>query len=125
MMDIKFRAWDSARMKMQTHSKWVEFKVSAQGVLSAENYNLKGFTQKLPVMQFTGMQDPSGVDIYEGDIIDYGQGRFAEIVKWKGRFTMKGINFSDGTPSCIVDFYTYPVIGNIHQNPELLEKDDE
>jgi hypothetical protein len=73
------------------------------------------------VGQLTGLQDKNGVDICEGDVIDYGQGRFAEIVYWKGRFTMKGLNFSDGTPSCIVDFYTYPVVGNIHQHSELLE----
>tara|TARA_R110000851_G_scaffold113943_5_gene238799 strand:- start:342 stop:722 length:381 start_codon:yes stop_codon:yes gene_type:complete len=74
------------------------------------------------VGQFIVLQDKSGDDYYVGDIIDYGQGRFAEIVYWEGRYTMKGLNFSDGTPSCIVDFYTYPVVGNIHENPELLEQ---
>jgi hypothetical protein len=71
--------------------------------------------------EFTGLKDKSGVEIYEGDVIDYGFNRLAVIVFWEGRFTFKGLNFSDGNPSAIVDFFRYQVIGNIHENPELLE----
>jgi hypothetical protein len=71
--------------------------------------------------QFTGLKDKNDVEIYEGDIIDYGFNRLAVIVFWEGRFTFKGLNFSNGNPSAIVDFFRYQVIGNIHENPELLE----
>jgi uncharacterized phage protein (TIGR01671 family) len=127
MRQIKFRAWD----KTGQHPCMIEVesvmydefdKMSISGKPFDEDNG--GFTHleegEFELLQFTGLQDKNGVEIYEGDVIDYGQGRFAEIVYWKGRFTMKGLNFSDGTPSCIVDFYTYPVVGNIHENKELL-----
>jgi hypothetical protein len=122
MREIKFRAWDLDYKQMDghfyIHSKGAVYETASQ-TYDTPNIEIDE-NPNLIIMQFTGLQDKNGVEIYEGDVIDYGQGRFAEIVYWKGRFTMKGLNFSDGTPSCIVDFYTYPVVGNIHENKELL-----
>ena len=77
------------------------------------------------LMQFTGLQDKNGVDIYEGDIIkdDNGYNRAVSI----GPFGVDAEDYDSG------DYYegqvpdTFPwlkfeVIGNIHSNPELLEK---
>tara|TARA_R110000772_G_C13028572_1_gene411434 strand:- start:44 stop:445 length:402 start_codon:yes stop_codon:yes gene_type:complete len=132
MRQIKFKAWDGKEMIAPTaviNGKAAILKpcndnremTDDEGVHYYCNWDMDVVTD-YPLMQFTGLQDKNGVDIYEGDVIDYGQGRFAEIVYWQGRFTMKPINFGNGEPSCMVDFYTYPVIGNIHQNPELLEQ---
>lgn len=57
MREIRFRAWDSCLDKMVT---WDELANSFAMVLYDKNYE---------VMQFTGLRDSKGVDIYEGDVV--------------------------------------------------------
>ena len=79
-------------------------------------------------MQYTGLADKNGLDIYEGDIARrfYSDGHIDGIVRWSVRdsgFFTQGIG--DGVqdyPLCFNIFFanSCEVIGNIHQNPELL-----
>ncbi len=102
--EIKFRAWNGTEML-------------DNGNLS-EHYigDLNGHFES--IMQYTGLKDKNGKDIYEGDILNTEDG--IEVVK---------IDLG-----CFVhvskDFVTYAynwhleeveVIGNIHENPELLK----
>lgn len=87
--------------------------------------------------QYTGLTDRNGVRIFEGDIIDYKNpdGIDTYIVTWDNeysRFAAAAIWF--GETKIISDFVFYSpskctVIGNIHDNPELLieqkNKEDE
>jgi hypothetical protein len=107
MREIKFRAWDIPQHFMR-------FKMSPEEWLVAND------SKHFELMQYTGLQDKNGVEIYEGDIvftpnldgiqncpIEYSNGCF-------------GYRAKDG-------FYSFPmfkdteVIGNIWQNPELLK----
>lgn len=72
------------------------------------------------VGQFTGLTDRNGVKIFEGDIVRYGQIGEVEYNSGSAQFTL---NFTNGTYDGFdkIPFCCCEVIGNIHDNPELLE----
>ena len=73
--------------------------------------------------QYTGLADKNGTKIFEGDIVAmpaYGGGKHKAVVYFKGgKFAVDGSNyhFKDIAPKRM------EVIGNIHDNPELLRGD--
>lgn len=76
------------------------------------------------VGQYTGLTDKNGVKIFEGDIVSY-IGEYTYIIKGNPFIGLYGVDdrSSDNKPD-IIDMYErssrFEVIGNIHQNPELL-----
>lgn len=134
MREIKFRVWNGSEMVYDIMvGKFGVFYVnpSNNGLDEKDSASITPFNTKYPddspVMQFTGLKDKNGKDIYEGDIL--------------GCETLKGIipgwvivysNEYSGFRMRQVDrikptnvqnknaFCRYPVIGNIYENPELL-----
>jgi len=74
--------------------------------------------------QYTGLPDKNSKKIFEGDIIEY-YGFYGYVLFEDGMFIMSGIaNTQFGKykqPLCYHDSAECEVIGNIHDNPELLE----
>ena len=68
-------------------------------------------------MQFTGLHDKNGKEIYEGDIIAFRNEKGEITLKGEIYWESRNAKFSDFSPKNQVE-----VIGNIYENPELLEE---
>jgi len=122
MRDIKFRAWNTITERYHYNIQNVhdeEFSDSFQNILDDD---------ELIVEEFTGLKDKNGVEIYDGDIVQYGEDKdfiFVVIFKY-GCFyahNILGEKFmTDSLLGSLVMSEKVSVIGNIHENPELLEE---
>lgn len=134
MREIKFRAYDKITNTMvynlqnmydgmygpYTDSNGKEVDIYA--IANADWINSFGeiLTSGAPIMQFTGLQDKNNKDIYEGDILKVSEyPTDNRLVEWDavGFEPFLEHNDADGLSGREVE-----VIGNIYENPELLEE---
>lgn len=130
---IKFRAWTGYKMEYNVMVGHLGAFYCA-GLDPSDSASLSNTTiygKETPIMQFTGLLDKNGKEIWEGDIlhyvIDVSVDPFEPIrlidgishVFWdneKGSFLCRAENTVDQ----FCHYYSFEVIGNIYQNPELL-----
>ena len=121
MRDIKFRAWDKEGKVM---IDW--FWLSSEGnlyetpsiVYDTPHLELER-NDDLVAMQYTGKKDVNGVEIYENDILAC-YGGFTDL----GCTLQANVEVEDIYEMAFIirNCDKYEVIGNIHENPELLEE---
>ena len=131
MREIKFRAWSRGRKEM-AEVESIHFKGNAVYLIS-KYLRLVANLDETELMQFTGLQDKKGVDIYEGDIANhkdyecFGKVVFSDDELAFAFLVVTGSN-NKGPTTEFEWLYEYAdgleVIGNITDNPELMEVRD-
>lgn len=128
MREVKFRIWDNEDKYIKKVDS-IDFPLGKPSGKDVCVYNQQEdyyeWIYDYELMEYTGLKDKNEVEIYEGD-----------IVKTKRASNIKGLVVMYKATWCIYDGYKYyklydnfveinspiEVIGNIYENPELLEK---
>lgn len=129
--EIKFRIWRAP--DEYTKVSWMESWDSLLNYSMSDIFQLDNPDDVLE--QFTGLKDRNGKDIYEGDILAWHSNIYRKqdwigLVKYRGAgFVVQESSRSFSTPdwletACNKDANIIEVVGNIHENPELLEADE-
>ena len=133
MRQIKFRIWDELNQKMvfQSSSIKISFFNTLRGLPLADGLPVAECTDdkdfylydNMVVMQFTGLLDANGKEIYEGDIL------YSEIIKWHyvvewlfGGHFLRSIEEPEYPKTMMIGIDELEVLGNIYENPELVQR---
>lgn len=135
MRELKFRVWD------KKYSEWIESSYNnnkyipidgwckvvniAHDDVSYEKWWIDDEyeSSRIEIMQYTWLKDKNGKEIYEGDIVQCSQKW--QIMLWKvvfkdgmfwWEFEKSWFSYLYG----VIDKFKWEVIGNIHENPELI-----
>lgn len=147
MREIKFRAWTGNEMitppneTIGSGSSADIIELSIAGHVSRRNaYGLDGYERNptfdepekdIVLMQFTGLKDRKGIDIYDGDVLIFGKSSTRYAVSWNNdgwvAFSNEGDEFGAYRNSIYhrtrydKENKQIEIIGNIYENPELIK----
>ena len=134
MRELKFRAWDNLEKRMR---KVVSLHWQGDKLVSAK---LEGENEPIPIEgrlvieKFISLKDENNKNIYAEDIVEVKHSDWTEptihVVKWCGDEKYPAFNLKpelDETVNNLAlaaqsDFFSIKIVGNIHENPELLEE---
>jgi len=126
MREIKFRAWDKRRGGFMFYPAYLDFNKSgtAKEIIGHEPHH--GDPEKLSnksiiLMQYTGLKDKNGKEIYEGDICKVNtlvglpeEERIITVEYVKTAFQDSDLTWR------LENWHFIEIVGNIHQNKELI-----
>ncbi len=151
MREIKFRAWDKSKELLvnaelilgirfdRRHQEPALITYTKKMKPSMEISDLdKIFCNEFELMQYTGLKDKNGTEIYERDVVKVTSLEYGVKTIGKVAWGMSDFNHGNYPAFCIPEFeselnsfsqildtgdYEIEVIGNIYEHPELLEVD--
>lgn len=131
--DVEFRAWVKSKKQMvdvetidlrYKNITFIEQDKEYNDVIRELTVSFKG----VELMQYTGLKDKNGVKIFEGDILpiwENGENHLYKVVYDGDCFMLAMLDSEQGSYPLSVKHKQSEVIGNIYENPELLEVKDE
>lgn len=150
--EIKFRAYSSHNHKMYPVSN-IEWDIDGRIWVTADNgkNGIELIDDEAHLMQYTGLKDKNGLEIYEGDLFEHRfgyvvfddpphdemgtecgvvvleDGQFGVKIPGLGVYNLYGLLLRDGHLDNMPkdDLFVMKIAGNIYENPELLEADHE
>lgn len=144
-MEIKFRAWDKIEKKMRDIERIVWNKGRIVEICDERGYLVEGkYIKNWELLQFTGLKDISGKEIFAGDIVKHSSRAYTpfensiSVVEWfsdnfcyifrkkhtkeyeKDKQVYDTERIANAGGGYGIDFYP-EIVGNIFENPEMLK----
>ena len=128
MREIKFRAWvkdgkeivdveEIDFMNKVINYIYNDYKNNEQEIIGA-------YFEDIELLEYSGLKDMKGKEIYEGDIIKFLNGIFEVI--WcneKASFMLKNKEYKEFLNFIYENNNGMEIVGNIYENPELMENE--
>jgi len=121
---LKFRAWDKVNKKVRKVMSLDFYNTRQSEVTLASDGDVYfRYLEQVELMQYTGLKDKNGNEIYEGDILKTRIGGYEQASPYVVE-DMRKLYFELKRDDSYYRIQKTEILGNIYENPELLEEEE-